>query len=230
MLRRLVPADQVWLTHFMAMEDPLLHSLELHAQALYPSPIYESLDWPVLVTTAYRAWERIFRGLPQPMRNLAIRTKQGEPFFPGDPNTGYVLRDLSGSCHTPLYHLSVTPEDLNDLTCLLHRLRFALSSGADLELVDSLQQVAGDMSVTRKNGTPPPARCVEDFERALNVLHLVPDDILLCCIPDLVTAANQGVVMDETQEASCRRFSEHISLAVTGGEPWELLMHRGINS
>ncbi|MEU6346513.1 hypothetical protein ABZ883_36825 [Streptomyces sp. NPDC046977] len=229
MLRRLVPADPVWLAHFMAMEDPFLHSLELDAKALYPSPMYEALDWPMLVTHAYRAWERVFRALPVPLRELALRVSRGEVFFPDAAGGGYTLNGARGDRHVQLYVLHVDPDDLSALAGLLHRLRTAVERDSDPELMDSLRRIAEDLTPSSPGGMSSPAKCVDGFERALNVLHLKPDDLLLSCIPDEPTG--QVVALDSAQDAAYDAFSRRISSAVTAHDsPWAFLMHRMFNA
>ncbi|MEV1040441.1 hypothetical protein AB0J01_27880 [Streptomyces sp. NPDC050204] len=214
LLRKLIPADPIWLRHFLAMEEDVLHPLSLYSEVMRPSPSPHSKDWATLAASAYDSWLRIWLELPEPLHRLTKEVSGQQPVSGKGGTSGYDLLGPDGARHTELYHADLREKDLETLTRLLHLVHARVNGSVRDELSDTLAAMAADLVSPADAAVASPASYVESFDQALRVLLLPAPLALLDVIPFDVSAGTT-VILDAQQEEALLAFPTQVSVAVT---------------
>ncbi|MFC9183371.1 hypothetical protein ACFTZJ_22190 [Streptomyces globisporus] len=202
----LVPEDPMFMKRFLAMEEPLFHSLYyLHLTHL-PE------DQAETIRRAYDSWGDIQRAMPT---HLSWHTPTAfETAAARRGSKGYRLSGPDGEQLISLYPIEVSVQSLSNLTECLR-----LLERAELELSGPL---AGALHEIRDPGQD--QELVDNYRRVLKALTLTAPPALVAA---LLSAAPE-VTLNGPLHDDYQAFRDRFRLAVSEGDTFMLAMHQAL--
>lgn len=159
----LVPEDPVFMTRFLEMEEPLLHSLYYLHLGNLPQ------DQAETIRRAYECWGDIQAAMPAFM---AWHTQTAIVHAaPRRESDGYRLHSPSGKTLISLYAVEVSAESISSLTECLTMLEEA-ETGIGGPLAGALEEIR----------EPQDRDLVDNFRRVLRALQIPPPPALLASV------------------------------------------------
>ncbi|RPK69964.1 hypothetical protein EES45_36200 [Streptomyces sp. ADI97-07] len=206
----LMPEDPVFMTRFLEMEEPLLHSLYYFHLDHLPQ------DQAETIRRAYECWGDIQAAMP---KFLSWHTQSAfELAVPRRESEGYRLHSPDGEQLISLYAVEVSIETITCLTACL-----TLLEKAESELGGPL---AGAIEEIRE---PRERDLVDNFRRVLQALQIPAPPALLA---SLLHAAPAGPVrevsLDGAQHAEYVTYRDHVCYALSTGDWFMYTMHRSL--
>ncbi|WEH38419.1 hypothetical protein [Streptomyces sp. AM 2-1-1] len=205
----LVPEEPVFITRFLGIEEPLLHSLYyFYLRDLSP-------DEAEVILRAYESWGEIQKRIPAPLRWQTLSASVQAP--PRQEPEGYRLHSPTGKRLVSLHAVEVSGEQICWLEAC-HRL---------LEEAEKARfgALAGALGEIREHGT----NLVENFRRALNVLRIHAPPKLLA---SLKQAAPHGpfldISLDGDQQAEYATYRDQVVFVLSSGDWFASTMHRAL--
>ncbi|MET9923888.1 MULTISPECIES: hypothetical protein [unclassified Streptomyces] len=206
----LMPEDPVFMTRFLEMEEPLLHSLYyLHIDHL-PKVQAET------IRRAYECWGDIQAAMP---KFLSWHTPSAfELAAPRRESEGYLLHSPDGAQLISLYAVEVSIERLGCLAACLTLLEEAENAmGGPL---------AGALAEIRE---PRGRDLVDNFRRVLRALQIPAPLSLLASLRHAAPAGpEEEVHLDEAQHAEYVTYSDEFCYALSTGDWFTYTMHRSL--
>ncbi|UZI34000.1 hypothetical protein [Streptomyces sp. VB1] len=206
----LIPEDPVFMTRFLEMEEPLLHSLYyLHLQDL-------PQDQAETIRRGYEGWGEIQAAMP---KFLTWHTPTAfEVAVPRRDSEGYRLHSPGGEQLISLYAVEVSVESISCLTACL-----ALLEGAEKELGGPL---AGALHAIKE---PRDRDLVDNFRRVLLALQISAPLALLAPVRQAAPAGPvQEVFLDDEQYAEYATYRDRFCYVLSTGEWFTYTMHRSL--
>jgi len=206
----LMPEDPVFMTRFLEMEEPLLHSLYyLHLDHL-------PLDQAETIRRAYEGWGDIQAAMP---KFLSWHTPTAfELAVPRRESEGYRLHSPDGEQLISLYAVEVSIESLSCLTACL-----TLLEEAENELGGPL---AGALEEIRE---PRDRDLVDNFRRVLRALQIPAPPALLASLRHATPAGpEREVSLDGPQHAEYVTYRDKFCFALSTGDWFMYTMHRSL--
>ncbi|MGW7397141.1 hypothetical protein ACWGH7_11595 [Streptomyces cyaneofuscatus] len=207
----LIPEDPVFMTRFLEMEEPLLHSLYyLHLD-------YLLMDQAETIRRAYEGWGSIQAAMP---KFLSWHTPTAfELAKPRWESEGYRLHSPKGEQLISLFTVEVSVESISDLTACL-----ALLEGAENDLGGPL---AGALQEIRE---PRERDLVDNFRRVLRALQIPAPPALLAALEQAAPAGPQREIsLDGGQHAEYVAYRDKFCFALSTGEWFMYTMHRSLH-
>ncbi|MEU0163080.1 hypothetical protein ABZ154_30810 [Streptomyces sp. NPDC006261] len=207
----LIPKDPVFMTRFLEMEEPLLHSLYyLHLDHL-------PQDQAETIRRAYEGWGDIQAAIPKflswhtPSAFELVASRQ-EP-------EGYRLHSPSGEPLISLYAVEVSVESLSNLTeCL------TLLIEAEKDLSGPL---AGALHEIRDPGRD--RDMVDNVRRVLRALQIPAPLTLLAALREAAPAgAAREISLDAAQHSEYVAYRDKFCFALSTGDWFMYTMHRSL--
>ncbi|MEV1087805.1 hypothetical protein [Streptomyces microflavus] len=206
----LVPEDPVFMTRFLEMEEPLLHSLyHLHLGHL-PREQAET------IRRAYGGWSDIQAAMP---KFLSWHTPTAfELAVPRRESEGYRLQSPDGEQLISLYAVEASIESIGCLAACL-----SLLEEAEKEMGGAL---AGALEEIRK---PRERDLVDNFRRVVRALQIPAPHALLAALRDAAPAGPvQEVSLDAAQNAEYATYGVQFCHALSSGDWFTYTMHRSL--
>ncbi|PVC82031.1 hypothetical protein DBP19_33805 [Streptomyces sp. CS090A] len=206
----LLPEDPVFMTRFLEMEEPLLHSLYyLHLD-------YLPLEQAETIRRAYEGWGAIQAAMP---KFLSWHTPTAfELAAPRRESEGYHLHSPEGEQLISLYRVEVSVENISDLTACL-----ALLEGAENELGGPL---AGALQEIRE---PRERDLVDNFRRVLRALQIPAPPALLTALRHAAPAGpEREISLNDAQHAEYVAYRDNFCFALSTGDRFMYTMHRSL--
>ncbi|MEI5035917.1 hypothetical protein RB201_34650 [Streptomyces sp. S1A(2023)] len=206
----LMPEDPVFMTRFLEMEEPLLHSLYyLHLGHL-------PRNQAKTIRRAYEGWGDIQAAMPKFLNwhtptafELAVPRRESE---------GYRLHSPEGEQLISLYVVEVSIESISCLTACL-----TLLEEAEKELGGPLAGALEEIRVPRERDL------VDNFRRVLQALQIPVPRALLASLRDAAPAGPvQEVTLDAAQHAEYATYGDQFCHAVSSGDSFMYTMHRSL--
>lgn len=206
----LVPEDPVFMTRFLDVEEPLLHSLYYLHRGHMPR------DQAKTVARAYEAWGDIQAAMP---KFLSWHTPTAfELTVPRRESEGHRLHSPDGRQLISLYAVDVGVESISGLAACL-----TLLEEAEKDLGGAL---AGALEEIRE---PRERDLVDNFRRVLQALRIPAPPALLASLRDAAPAGPvQEVTLDCGQHAEYTAFGDRFCRAVSSGDLFMYTMHRSL--
>ncbi|WP_326683318.1 hypothetical protein OHB31_02645 [Streptomyces microflavus] len=206
----LVPEDPVFMTRFLEMEEPLLHSLyHLHLGHL-PREQAET------IRRAYEGWSDIQAAMP---KFLSWHTPTAfELAVPRRESEGYRLHSPDGEQLISLYAVEASVGSIGCLAACL-----SLLEAAEREMGGAL---AGALEEIRK---PRERDLVDNFRRVVRSLQIPAPPALLASLRDAAPAGPvQEVSLDAAQHAEYATYGVQFCHALSSGDWFTYTMHRSL--
>ncbi|GHB16876.1 hypothetical protein GCM10010392_51750 [Streptomyces clavifer] len=204
----LVPEDPVFMTRFLAMEDPLLHSLYYFYLRDLPPGHAET------IRTAYEGWADIQYRMPPCLhwQEMAVRRAPR----PRD-REGYTLLGRGGAPLTCLHAVEMNAESIAVLKAC-----HALLVEAESDGVGPLARALGEIAEHGRN-------TVDDFRRVVDVLQLQAPPRLLGSLRRAAPAGRATAIsLDGTQQEEYETFCDRIVRTLSAGDRFTYAMHRAL--
>lgn len=204
----LVPDDPVFMTKFLAMEDPLLHSLYYFYLSDLPPEQAE------VIRAAYDSWGNIQKRLPPRLHWQELTAHGARQWQHAE---GYALRSPCGKRLTCLYIVEISAEYQSRLTAC-----HSLLAQAEIDAGGPLTHALRDIWDQDQN-------LVENFRRVLDVLQLqAPPRLLESVRRGMSAGSGIEITIDAIQEEEYVSFCDHIVHALSAGDRFNYTMHREI--
>ncbi|MEU4262529.1 MULTISPECIES: hypothetical protein [Streptomycetaceae] len=195
------------MTRFLAMEEPLLHSLYYFYLRDLPPGQAE------IIRSAYESWGDIQSRMPPRLhwqQRAAGRTRQWQ-----DPE-GYTLRGRGGAPLTCLHAVRMSAESIKGL-----RACHGLLVEAESE-EGPLARALGEIAEHGQN-------VVDNFRRVLDILQIQAPARLLGSLRQAAPAGPATAIsLDGTQEAEYETFCERMVRTLSAGDGFTYVMHRAL--
>ncbi|MFY0516047.1 hypothetical protein ACOMD4_37530 [Streptomyces anulatus] len=206
----LIPEDPVFMTRFLEMEEPLLHSLYyLH---LYDLP----QDQAETIRRAYEGWGEIQAAMP---KFLTWHTPTAfEVAAPRRDAEGYRLHSPDGEQLISLYAVEVSVESISCLIACL-----TLLQEAEKELGGPLASALHAIKEPRDRDL------VDNFRRVLLALQISAPLALLASVQQAAPAGPvQEIFLDAAQHTEFATYRDRFCYVLSTGEWWTYTMHRSL--
>ncbi|MGW4230091.1 hypothetical protein ACWEF9_12530 [Streptomyces sp. NPDC004980] len=204
----LVPEDPVFMTRFLAMEEPLLHSLYyFYLRDLPPGQAK-------IIRDAYEGWGDIQSRMPPRLhwQETAVRRARQRR----DPE-GYTLRGRGGAPLTCLHVVGMSAESISGL-----RACHGLLAEAESEAVGPLARALGEIAEHGQN-------VVDNFRRVLDILQIQAPPRLLGSLRQAApTGPVTAISLDGTQEEEYETFCDRMVRTLSAGDRFTYAMHRAL--
>lgn len=204
----LVPEDPVFMTRFLAMEEPLLHSLYYFYLRDLPPRQAET------IRTAYESWGDIQSRMPPSLhwqKPAAHKARQRQDA------QGYTLRGTGGAPLTCLHAVGMSAESISGLKACHGLLTEAVS-----DVVGPLARALGEIADHGQN-------VVDNFRRVVDILQLQAPPRLLESLRQAVpTGPVAAISLDGAQEAEYETFCEQMVRTLSAGDRFTYTMHRAL--
>ncbi|MBT2375929.1 hypothetical protein J7E90_00715 [Streptomyces sp. ISL-111] len=206
----LMPEDPVFMTRFLEMEEPLLHSLYyLHLDHL-------PRDQAETIRRAYEGWGSIQAAMP---KFLSWHTPTAfELAAPRRESEGYRLHSPHGEQLISLYAVDVSTESISCLTACL-----TLLEEAEKELGGALAGALEDIREPRERDL------VDNFRRVLRALRIPAPLALLASLRHAAPAGpEREVSLDGARHAEYEAYRDQFCHALSTGDAFMYTMHRSL--
>ncbi|MFE9925104.1 hypothetical protein ACFYQA_27075 [Streptomyces sp. NPDC005774] len=200
----LVPDDPVFISKFIAIEQPLLYSLYY----FYLSDLDSTQA--KLISTAYDSWDQIQQRLPIPLQWQITAAGGCQQHLAA----GYVLHDLNSRELPSLYTMDLPLDQLHTLQAC-HSMLAQVEKTTDGPLAEALTELADQGP-----------DLVDDFRRALEVMNLKAPQRLLEALQRASAAGPvMTLILDEALRADYHDFCSRVVYVLSGGDRFTYTSH-----